>query len=123
MSLIETIQEAISCAIARCAERDSEYNDFTEALALSTQPDALAWALLEEMAERCSVVPDGDDEGDWIEIRAGGIHWASLPDNAECNRWIEIEACPEIGKSDVLDLAACLARAVKEQEGRVESNG
>ena len=114
MSLIETIQEAISCAIARCSERGSEYEDFTEVLALSTQPDALAWALLEEMAERVEV--EVSPNGGTLYFRI----WDSTigPATAKLDEFGNIRAVTE---DDTRNLILCLARAIKEQEGRERS--
>lgn len=123
-NLIETLQEALACAIAREAALDRKHDDFVKVLQLLSTPDALAWVLLEEMAERV-------ESYGFEHSTARTFH---MPDHSAAAQAMhgggvmtghDYEATPERYLGKLLCVIAAnkhdKARAIKEQEGRVGS--
>lgn len=134
--LIDALDCALEFAKQRCQEMRcaEDVIAFEKVQELVSTPDALAWALLEEMAERVEVQDSGfchldDDDPDdgWQSVR-----YAIPPieveldvfGNAGCDECEPLTVCvPELELSKparVRNLILCLARAIKEQEGRVK---
>lgn len=127
--LIDTLRDALKEALdipRPLTDKTARYHD---ALQLLSTPDALAWALLEEMAERVVVVGvcAGDLDFKWAAL-GETLQVSSTGLGLFLNRWQDgfedpiddfFVGSPEAARMVIL----CLARAVKEQEGRVQDDG
>lgn len=136
-NLIDTLRDALEFAVSYHTDvsRVDPPDGWREALESLSTLDALAWALLEEMAERdvevqdsgfCHLDDDAPDDG-WQSVR-----YAIPPIEVDLDvfgnagsDWCEpLTVCvPELELSKparVRNLILCLARAIKEQEGRCQ---
>lgn len=116
--LIETLQEALKEALDRSRPLNDKTLRYHDTLQLLSQPDALAWALLEEMAERGTECRQSREMG--LAFTAPQTcATVYVTDEGE----ILCDPCTDGAWFNTSDeakpLVLILARAIKEQEGRV----
>lgn len=147
LDLLETLRDALEHTIKATKERRSLYLcekriefldqvilEYQSALSLLSTPDALAWALLEEMAEeRVEVSELGKSPTDWIrrfqlaneprgtssviKFQVGNVD-ARLRINDNGGQTLDYQVLPPTSPAALRDLILCLARALQEQRKR-----
>lgn len=107
-NLLETLRDALESAIYQnrlpCSDKRLRYE---AALSLLSTPDALAWALLDEMA------------AEMVEVAPSRQIFRIKESKTQCF-WSTRERSLEGHVADIngRDLILCLARAIREQESR-----
>lgn len=121
LDLLKTLRDALEFA-AEFGGCEGGRKD-REALSLLSTPDALAWRLLEEMAEeRVEVETERE-----IHSRSSLVAWTEAQIRVGEHVYVEVLGEPRMAKEDPSLsgrlMILCLARAIKEQESRESEVG